>query len=124
MKFLLIIFSFLCLFAYGQKSLKTPHELHMEKQSISKLNLNLNYQLNKMKLLTWRPHKIVKFTLKTRLNAGILNGGNLDYDDILIIGLYDIRCKIYMTKRLSSISRCFNSGIGQFFYSSGLVLKF
>ena len=75
--------------------------------------------------------------MKTRLNRSIIqkidaNNGltnafdELDTDDYWGLAAYDIRCKLYITKRLRILNRVLITGIdfNQYFYSSGIILKF
>jgi len=75
--------------------------------------------------------------MKTRLNSNVLqkidiNDGmnnlfsDLDSDDYWSIGSYDIRCKIYLTKKVRFLGRMVITGVNTqtYFYSTGLIVKF
>jgi hypothetical protein len=138
MRLILLIGAFLLtLNTFGQRSLKTPYEAHMEAQAISKLCLKLDSFARKGLILTWRPINRVKFTMKTRVNRSVIqkidiNNGfsnafdELDSDDYWGLAAYDIRCKVYVTKRLRVVNRVLITGIkyNQYFYTTGVILKF
>lgn len=122
---------------YGQRLIKTPYEARMEAKALSNLTFKLDSVIKKEMLLTWRPMNRVKFTMKTRVNRSILqkidtNNGlenafdELDTDDYWGLAAYDIRCKLYITKRLRVVNRVLITGIhyNQYFYSTGIILKF
>lgn len=75
--------------------------------------------------------------MKTRVNRsvmqkidvsnGLLNAfDELDSEEYWGLAAYDIRCKIYITKQLRLVNRVLITGIdySQYFYSTGLILKF
>lgn len=129
----LILTSMVC---RGQKLILTPYKVRNDSLATSKLNLKLDNNIKKDLIATWRPYDWVKFTFKTRLNKNVVqkldlaNGvsnifSDLDVDDYLSVGTYDIRCKFYLTKQLRLVGRVFFTGIetGRYLYSGGLVLK-
>ena len=138
MRLILLIGTLLFTFnTYAQRLIKTPYEARMEAKALSKLSFKLDSVMKKEFLLTWRPINRVKFTMKTRLNRSIIqkidaNNGltnafdELDTDDYWGLAAYDIRCKLYITKRLRILNRVLITGIdfNQYFYSSGIILKF
>ena len=138
MRLILLIGAFLFTFnTYGQRLIKSPYEARMEARAISNLHLSLDSVIKKERMLTWRPINRVKFTVKTRFNFNtiqkidIKDGMNnifsdLDTDDYWSLGSYDIRCKIYATKRLRFLSRIVINGINRetYTYSTGIILKF
>jgi len=109
----------------------------MEAKALANLNLTIDSVIKKERLLIWNPYNRVKFTMKTRVNYNILqkldiNDGindifsDLEADDYWSIGSYDIRCKIYLTKKVRFLSRMVITGINTqtYFYSTGFIIKF
>ena len=140
MKTLLISFIASFLFSlntYGQKLIKSPYEARMEARAIANLHLTFDSIIRKERIITWKPYNRIKFTMKTRLNNNVIqkidirDGMNnlfsdLDSDDYWSIGSYDIRCKIYLTKKIRFLGRMVITGINTqtYFYSTGLIVKF
>lgn len=122
---------------YGQKLIKSPYDARMEARAIANLHLTLDSVIKKERIITWKPYNRIKFTMKTRLNSNVLqkidiNDGmnnlfsDLDSDDYWSIGSYDIRCKIYLTKKVRFLGRMVITGVNTqtYFYSTGLIVKF
>lgn len=122
---------------YGQQLIKTPYEARMEAKSMPNLHLTLDSAIKKERLLIWKPYNRVKFTLKTRLNGNVLQNidikdgigdmfTDLDVDDYWSIGSYDLRCKVYITKKIRVLTRMVITGINTktYSYSAGLMIKF
>ena len=138
MRLILLIGAFLfTLNTYGQRLIKSPYEARMEAKAIANLHLSLDSVIKKDRMLIWRPYNRVKFTLKTRVNMNVIqkidikDGMNnmfsdMETDDYWSLGSYDIRCKVYVTKRLRILSRVVINGINRetYTYSSGIILKF
>ena len=138
MRLILLIGAFLITFnTFGQRLIKSPYEARMEAKAIANLHLTLDSVIRKERLLVWKPYNRVKFTMKTRVNFNVIqkldmkDGVNdifseLESDDYWSIGSYDIRCKIYLTKKVRFLGRMVITGIDRssYFYSTGLIVKF
>lgn len=87
-------------------------------------------------MATWRPYNWVKFTLKTRVNSNVTQKldfsdglsnvfSDLESDDYWSIGAYDVRCKVYATKRLRLTGRMFITGVQaqNYAYYGGIIIK-
>lgn len=122
---------------YGQRLIKSPYEARMEARAMANLHLTLDSVIKKERMLVWKPYNRIKFTMKTRLNSGVLQKidihdgvsnmfSDLDSDDYWSIGSYDIRCKVYLTKKVRFLGRMVITGINRntYFYSTGLIVKF
>ena len=83
---------------------------------------------------TFRMSKWVKMTLKTSINSDVfeqldseeVSFWDLEADDYLSIGKYDIRMKVYITKRIRFICEMIANGIqvSNYSYKSGFIIKF
>ena len=138
MRLILLIGAFLITFnTFGQRLIKSPYEARMEAKAIANLHLTLDSVIRKERLLVWKPYNRVKFTMKTRVNFNVIqkldmkDGVNdifseLESDDYWSIGSYDIRCKVYITKKVRFLGRMVITGIDRssYFYSTGLIVKF
>lgn len=133
----ILLFLLLTTSIYSQRLIRTPYEQYMEARAIKNLDFNLNTEIKKERMLTLRPMNRVKITVKTRLNRDILskidvsNGDinifdDLETGDYISLGAYDVRCKVYVTKKLRIITRVLITGIkiDTYFYSSGIMIKF
>lgn len=138
MRLILLIGAFLLTInTFGQRLIKSPYEARMEAKALANLNLTIDSVIKKERLLIWKPYNRVKFTMKTRVNFNVIqkldikDGVNdifseLEADDYWSIGSYDIRCKIYLTKKVRFLSRMVITGINTqtYFYSTGFIIKF
>lgn len=134
---LLIGFLYLSLNSQAQQLIRSPYEARMDSISMANFHIAFDKLAKKQRIATWRPINRVKFTMSTRLNRNVVkkvdisNGvtdmfSDLDADDYWSIGAYDIRGKVYLTKRFRLIGRMLITGI-QYqtnFYSGGLIYKF
>lgn len=123
---------------FGQKAMINPYEAKMDSISISRLCLKLEPAKNqKHTLVTLKPHKKVKITMKTRLNFNVINKisvengvdealDDLNTDDYISLGSYDVRAKIYINSKIRLLTRVVVTGIqtNTYFYSSGLFINF
>ncbi len=77
------------------------------------------------KIYTPYKRELIKITIRTMVNSNI-NPNELSEHDIVNIGSYDIRIKLYLTKNVSLIDRTVITGINttKYYYSLGLVYKF
>ena len=138
MRLILLIGAFLITFnTFGQRLIRNPYDVRMEARAIANLHLTLDSVIRKERLITWRPYNRVKFTMKTRLNSNVLQKldisdgisdvfSELETDDYWSLGAYDIRCRVYLTKRVRFLTRMVITGINTqtYFYSSGFIIKF
>ena len=81
-------------------------------------------------VLELRPYDWVKFSFKTRINGGVFSGGILDDEfDVVSLGVYDVRMKIYLTQDVRFLTKLIINGSPQGvvlnkFLSYGFILKF
>ncbi len=83
---------------------------------------------------TFRMTKWVKVTVKTsissdvfmELNSDDVSIGDLDAEDYLGIGKYDVRVKVYLSKNVRVVSQMVAAGVqvSGYTYRCGLILKF
>lgn len=109
-----------------------PYKVKMDSMAMVKFSYNLR-EANKNSILAYKPLPKVKFTVTTGINSNI-NGLSLgdvvqyvDESDFLAIMRYDIRCKVYLTKRVSVIGRTLIDHGLDFYgnsYSLGSIYKF
>lgn len=73
-------------------------------------------------IATFRPSSLVKVTIKVGLTKDNLNSESLEYVDL---ATYDVRMKIYVTKKFRVQTRAFGFGTKpeNFLYTVGLILK-
>jgi len=142
----LLLFLFLPLLSYGQRQIPpTLYELRMDSIRLSNFKYNNIESAKRVRMLTLRPTRWVKITLKPRVNKSILSKFNMDEllnsgidaavsdflndleaSDYLSLASYDIRVKFYITNRINMISRVFVTGIqsNMYNYSVGLNISF
>lgn len=132
----ILFFLLLSCSVYSQKLIRSPYEVRMDSIGLSRLQLGFEPIIHKNKSLTWSPFKRLKVNLKTRLNKAILSKldldnmdelfDDLDTDDYLSLGMYDIRGKYYLNKWCRITGRVMITGIETqtYFYSIGTILKF
>lgn len=138
MKLLVFIFMFSTLSVMGQKLYKTPYQRKMDSTAIANLHINLGLtKKGGVKVYYYQPVSFVKFSMSTRLNTRILTKLNLDnnlqgvfsdfdIDDYFSLGRFDIRCKVYLNKRVRLVETMIVNGIraNAYSYSTGLIIKF
>jgi hypothetical protein len=116
----------------------------MDSLSMSHFKVNYIKAAKKSRILTLKPIRWVKFTVKPRVNRSLLskfnmdklfnNGldaavsdflGDLDASDYLSLVSYDIRVKFYINQRLTFLTRFFVTGVESdtYYYSIGLTMK-
>lgn len=124
----------------AQKPIRDPYDVKMEQQAIRNFNTTIFKPIkSKERLLTLRPIKKIKITVKSGLNqdaAGsmIMNSITSGFDsfdgmtmeDYSSLGKYDIRCKYYLTKKIRLLNRLTGAGLNGngLGYSSGIIIKF
>lgn len=130
----ILFFLLLSCSVYSQKLIRSPYEVRMDSIGLSRLQLGFEPIIHKS--LTWSPIQRLKVNLKTRLNKAILSKldldnmdelfDDLDTDDYLSLGMYDIRGKYYLNKWCRITGRVMITGIETqtYFYSIGTILKF
>ncbi len=124
-------------YANGQKLYESPYQKKMDSLAMANLNLNFIKLNSKNNIYTYRPYYWVKFTLKSRFNNnvtskirlddGVSNMFNeLEFDDYLSLGSYDVRMKIYLSKSVRFVQTMIVTGIQKqtYTYTSGLIIKF
>ena len=141
----LLLFLFLPLLSYGQRQIPpTLYELRMDSLAMSHFKVNYIKAAKKSRILTLKPIRWVKFTVKPRVNRSLLskfnmdelfnNGldaavsdflGDLDASDYLSLVSYDVRAKFYINQRLTFLTRFFVTGVESdtYYYSIGLTMK-
>jgi hypothetical protein len=123
---------------YGQLLKRTPYELRMD--SIGASNWHLGSDIMRYNdLVAIRPYKWVKVTIKAGFNRDLINDmyaslddneeydtDNLSGEDYFNFGKYDIRLKVYITKRIRVVNRVLITGVNRsgYQYTSGIILKF
>jgi hypothetical protein len=132
----ILFFLLLSCSVYSQKLIRTPYEVRMDSIGLSRLQLGFEPIILKNKSLTWSPFQRLKVNLKTRLNKAILSKldfddademfDDLDTDDYLSLGMYDIQSKYYLNKWCRITGRVMITGVETqtYFYSIGTILKF
>jgi len=130
----ILFFLLLSCSVYSQKLIRSPYEVRMDSIGLSRLQLGFEPIIHKS--LTWSPIQRLKVNLKTRLNKAIISKldldnmdelfDDLDTDDYLSLGMYDIRGKYYLNKWCRITGRVMITGIETqtYFYSIGTILKF
>jgi hypothetical protein len=83
---------------------------------------------------TFRMSKWVKVTVKTSINSDVFEQldsdevsiGDLEAEDYLGIGKYDVRVRVYLSKNLRFVCQMVAAGIqvSDYTYRGGLILKF
>lgn len=126
---ILILFSFPC---KSQLNTLTKKELEMDSISMSKFDLH--FKLPAIQHYKgYRPTPKIKFTFKSKPNLNISDSASVGQivqeieDNLIGVMKYDIRCKVYLTKKFSLIGRALIDNGTQFnadTYSIGLIGKF
>lgn len=132
----ILFFLLLSCSVYSQKLIRTPYEVRMDSIALSRLQLGFDTIIHKDRVLSWSPIKRFKLTLKTRLNNNVISKldfdnademfDDLDTDDYLSLGMYDIQSKYYLNKSCKITGRIMITGVETqtYFYSIGTILKF
>lgn len=138
MKLLLILFLG---FSGPTLPLKTSHDLKMDSIAMANLPHNLNLAMHpKTDILSFRPNQYLKFTFKSGYNPTIYNTlahtGSLGMDtqhemplggsDYLNLIMYDVRVKVYITRRFGLVNRILFTGLytKKYVYQIGINYKF
>lgn len=123
---------------YGQFVYKTPYMVRMDSLAVANLGSGFSFSPSVDKgVKTFSPSKYVKFTFKTSVNVSMfrvlndVDGLNelvdeLEADDYISLGKYDIRMKVYLSKDVRFIGGMVITGIQStnYSYNAGLILKF
>lgn len=130
MKVILIFFLLVQIQIFGQT---IKRDYHMD--SIARSNINsclIGSSSDDVK--TIMVSKVVKFTFKTYVQTnlfvdlidGDMEMDDVDIDDVIGIGKYDIRMKVYLSHHVRVISRLVVTGVNNQnnSYSCGFILKF
>ena len=115
----------------------TPYENRVDSIVFSRSLAPMDYKKHRDMMLTWMPLHRIKVTVKTRVNKDIISKivvsdglndmfDNLDTEDFLSLGAYDVRVKLYVNRDIRLIGRVLIAGIQtqKYFYSFGVNLKF
>ncbi len=134
---LTFLFIVLSLSLNAQRLYKSPYQKKMDSLAMANLNLNIIKLNTKSNVYTYRPYYWVKFTLKSRFNNNVISKIRLDdrlsnmfneleFDDYLSLGTYDVRMKIYLSKNVRFVQTMIITGIQQqtYTHTSGLIIKF
>lgn len=124
-------------YANGQKLYESPYQKKMDSLAMTNFKFNVIKLNSKSNIYTYRPFYWLKFTLKSRFNNNVtskirLDDGfsnmfnELEFDDYLSIGSYDVRMKIYLSKKVRFVQTMIVTGIQQqtYTYTSGFIIKF
>jgi hypothetical protein len=124
-------------YANGQKLYESPYQKKMDSLAMANFKFNVIKLNTKSYIYTYRPFYWLKFTLKSRFNNNVtskirLDNGisnlfnELEFDDYLSLGSYDVRMKIYLSKSVRFVQTMIVTGIQQqtYTYTSGLIIKF
>ena len=123
---------------YGQLLYKTPYMVRMDSLAVANLGSGFYIKPSVDKSVkTFSPSKYVKFTFKTSVNLSMLNVLNdadglneiideLEADDYISLGKYDVRMKVYMSKDVRFIGGVVITGIQStnYSYNAGFIIKF
>ena len=115
----------------------TPYERKVDSIVFTRSLTPMQYKKQRDMMLTWMPLHKIKVTVKTRVNKDIISKivvsdglndmfDNLDTEDFLSLGAYDVRVKLYVSRDIRLIGRVLIAGIQtqKYFYSFGINLKF
>ena len=124
-------------YANGQKLYESPYQKKMDSLAMANFKFNVIKLNSKSNIYTYRPFYWLKFTLKSRFNNNVtskirLDDGfsnmfnELEFDDYLSIGSYDVRMKIYLSKKVRFVQTMIVTGIQKqtYTYTSGFIIKF
>ena len=124
---------------YGQFVYKTPYMVRMDSLAVANLGSGLSFksQLVDKDIKSFSPSKYVKFTFKTSVNLSTLAALNdadgigeiideLEADDYISLGKYDVRMKVYLSKDVRFIGGVVVTGIQStnYSYNAGFIIKF
>lgn len=114
----------------------TPYEKGIDSIIMSRSQAPMQYKKQRG-MITWMPLYKIKVTIKTRVNKDIISKivvfdglnnmfDNLDTEDFLSLGVYDVRVKLYISRDIRLIGRVLIADIQtqKYFYSFGINLKF
>ena len=133
---LTLLFIFLSLSLNAQRLYESPYQKKMDSLSMANLDLNVIKLNTKSNVYTYSPYYWVKFTLKSRFNNNVTSKIKLDnlsnmfneleFDDYLSLGTYDVRMKIYLSKNVRFVQTMIVTGIQQqtYTYTTGFIIKF
>jgi hypothetical protein len=110
----------------------------MDSTAIANLHFNLGLtKKGNIKVYYYQPVSFVKFSISTRLNTNLLTRlnfdnnfkgvfNNLEVDDYFSLGRFDIRCKVYLNKRVRLVGTMIVNGVrtNKYTYNTGLIIKF
>ena len=133
---LILNLSFIHSQVFNQKSIlfikPETHKINTESFQLPQV------QKSKSRMLTFKPVKSIKITIKSGLNSSIISKVNKDtllagdfkdaFNDIettdfVSIGKYDARLKIYINKKWRFLMRAQLVGFGNNFYTLGFYCK-
>ena len=118
---------------YGQLVYKTPYMVRMDSLAVANLGKMILVNGNKVdrSIKTLGSSKYVKFTVKSFINADMVAklddvDSDLDLQDYVGMGRFDIRMRVYTSTNTRFISRVVASGINAqgYSYSCGFIIKF
>ena len=124
---------------YGQLVYKTPYMVRMDSLAVANLGkmVSVNTQKVDRSVKSFSPSKYVRFTFKTSLNVSTLAAlsdadnindviNELEADDYISLGKYDMRMKIYLSKNIRFIGGMVINGIQStnYSYNGGFIIKF
>jgi len=129
----LLLLLILSLSVRGQGLYETPYQKKMDSLSMVNFKFNIIKLNEKSKVYTYRPYTWVKFTLNSRFNNNVIRNidfdnkfsnilNDLEIDDYLSLGIYDIRMKLYLSKKVRFVQTVIIVGIQQT-YTSGIIIK-
>ena len=132
---LTLLFIVLSLSLNAQRLYVSPYQKKMDSLAMANINLNVIQLNTKSNIYTFQPDYWVKFTLKSRFNNNVTSKIRLDklsnlfneleFDDYLSLGTYDVRMKIYLSKNVRFVQTVIVTGVQQqtYTYTSGLIIK-
>ena len=133
---LAIFFIILNFAAYSQRLYKSPYEKKTDSLSIANFKID-NIVAPNNHVYTFMPYDWVKFTIKARVNNNVTSkinltngfGGlfrNMEYDDFISLGSYDVRMRVYLSKNVRFLQTMIINGIQNhtYTYTSGFIIKF
>lgn len=130
-KILFIVLLFICFAGHAQTPTATvctmcaPVDTHKVNMS---LILYPNRSQQTSQILYYSPVERLQFSVSTGFNpstVSALGNGSVDLDSFnsLSVVKYDVRAKVYITKRWRFVAKWQNMGISQKYYIIGLVHK-
>ena len=139
MRFLLLIF--LSTSIYAQKLIRNPYTDYcdrMNARAIANFDVRLEAAVKvKDHIIYYSPSHWIKFSMKTRLNTSVLKKVSLadgldnmldkmETDDYMSLAAYNIRMKVYLSKKVRWVSNMLITGPNthSYYYTTGFSLKF